>query len=78
MKESAHKDPPFIVGQANELRRAFQSGDDDAMLAIIALGAPGGLQDRLIEALLKMDDRQATYAAPYMADLAKRLGWLQK
>lgn len=71
-------DKPFMVGASEELRSAFQKGDDGAMLAIIARGTPGGLQDRLIEALLAMDDRQATYAAPYIADLATRLGWLQR
>ena len=78
MNEDHHNDPPFMVGQANALRDAFQRGDDEAMLRILAFGNADGLQQRLISALEGLSDRSATYAAPYIADLAKRLGWLQK
>jgi hypothetical protein len=67
---------PFMVGQADELRFAFQRGDEQAMLAIIGLGRTGGIQRSLIAALEHMDERTATYAAPYIADLAKRIAWL--
>jgi hypothetical protein len=67
-----------MVEQADALRHAFQRGDDEAMLRIIASGDVGGLQQRLMSALEAMSDRSATYAAPYIADLAKRLAWLQR
>lgn len=55
-----------------ELRAAFQKGSDAEMLEIIDAMALD-----LCTALISASDRSLTYAAPQIADLAKRLGPLE-
>lgn len=62
---------PPLVTFGTELRAAFQSGDDKRMLDLL-LDAGGVGQ--VVKALNAADDRALTYAAPYIADLAVRLG----
>lgn len=65
---------PVLVAKAQALREAFQAGKDEQMLAILM---DGELLDDLCEALTGATDRTLTYAAPQIADLAKRVGYLE-
>jgi|DEB0MinimDraft_4_1074332.scaffolds.fasta_scaffold01490_7 hypothetical protein len=56
-----------------ELRAAFQGGSDDKMMKVLA---EDGLRDKLVAALRNADERTLTYSAPFIADLAVRLGQL--
>ena len=60
-----------LVGMGTALRAAFQSGKDDAMLRVLV---DDGLREKVIAALRNGDERVLTYSAPYIADLAVRLG----
>lgn len=63
-----------LAEQAVELRQAFQSGDDERMLAILN---DEGMLERLMSVLDYASARSLTYSAPYIADLAKRIGPLE-
>ena len=65
--------PPALVGDAQRLRDAFQSGNDTLMLEIMR----GGMLGDLTAALASGTERTLTYAAPQVAALAERVGWLQ-
>ena len=74
--------PPAMVAKARDLAHAFQSGSDEAMLDIMrpaGIGniTSGGLVGELMSALAQADDRTLTYAAPQLAALAERVGWLR-
>lgn len=60
-----------LVSMGTALRSAFQSGRDDAMLRVLV---DDGLREKVIAALRNGDERVLTYSAPYIADLAVRLG----
>ena len=66
--------PPALVSEAQRLRAAFQCGNDQAMLDILR----GGMLARLMDALCNGNDRTLTYAAPQIASLAERVGWVQQ
>jgi hypothetical protein len=66
--------PPALVSEAHRLRDAFQSGNDQAMLDMLR----GGMLARLMDALCDGNDRTLTYAAPQIASLAERVGWVQQ
>lgn len=60
-----------LVELGTALRAAFQGGKDDAMLKVLV---DDGLRDKVVAVLRNGDDRTLTYSAPYIADLAVRLG----
>lgn len=64
--------PPELVTDAQRLRAAFQKGSDDEMLEILR----GGMLGTLISALSNGSERTLTYAAPQIATLAERVGWV--
>lgn len=75
MKEQSEK--PGLVLFAEKLKEAFQSGSDDRMMSLINASGKD-LSDLLAELIRKGDIRTLTYAAPQIASLADRLGWLTK
>lgn len=70
-------EPPALVTDAQRLRAAFQKGSDVEMLSIIGDGY-GGLMCDLITALTHASERTLTYAAPQIATLAERVGWVSR
>lgn len=66
---------PPLVALGLELRQAFQAGNDERMLDVLI---DQGLAGRVAAALNSGNDRTLTFAAPYIADLAVRLGRLAK
>lgn len=68
---------PEMVSLSKKLMERNQSGDDDGMLAIIAELWPM-LQSEFEKTLSDKDTRTLTYAAPQIASLAERVGWLRK
>lgn len=66
---------PLLVQMATQLRAAFQSGNDDAMLDI---WYTGDMRGELDEALANMSDRTMTYAAPQIASLAERVAYVEQ
>jgi len=69
---SDHK--PHLVVQAQELREAFQAGNDERMMEI--LEQEDMIRD-LSDALVGGTERTLTYAAPQIAALAERVGYLE-
>jgi len=67
-------DPYLLVSLGKELRYAFQSGNDRQMLHIIK---DKKLGEEIALMLNGEDDRALTYAAPQIADLAVRLGYVR-
>lgn len=63
-----------LAEQAVELRQAFQDGNDERMLAILN---DEGMLEKLLATVQYASDRSLTYSAPYIADLAKRIGPLE-
>lgn len=68
---------PPLVQQAEKLRAAFQCGSDVQMLEVIGDGYGGMLSDLMV-ALTHSSERTLTYAAPQLASLAERVGWLMR
>lgn len=64
----------ILVGLGKELRQAFQDGSDRRMLHIIK---DKKLAEEMCAVLMGDDDRALTYAAPNIADLAIRLGYVR-
>lgn len=62
---------PELVRLGQALRQAFQSGSDERMLDVLL---DQGLASRVAAVLNQGNDRTLTFAAPYIADLAVRLG----
>jgi uncharacterized coiled-coil protein SlyX len=66
---------PQLVVQAQELREAFQSGNDERMMEILE-------QDEMIrdlsDALAAGTERTLSFAAPQIAALAERVGYLEE
>lgn len=62
---------PELVRLGQALRQAFQSGSDERMLDVLL---DQGLAGRVAAVLNQGNDRTLTFAAPYIADLAVRLG----
>lgn len=75
MKEETQK--PGLVLFAEKLKEAFQSGSDARMMSLINSSGKD-LADLLTELIRQGDIRTLTYAAPQIASLADRLGWLTK
>ncbi|NBR88263.1 MAG: hypothetical protein EB141_00495 [Verrucomicrobia bacterium] len=69
---------PELVALATDLKAAFQQGSDKLMLNILddETESDKGLLRKLIAAIYVADDRTLTYAAPQIASLAERIGWL--
>jgi hypothetical protein len=65
---------PQLVVQAQELREAFQAGNDERMMEI--LEQEDMIRD-LSDALVGGTERTLTYAAPQIAALAERVGYLE-
>jgi len=65
--------PESLAGQGNQLRAAFQAGKDSVMLDILM---ERDLIGQLARRLRTANDRDLTYSAPQIADLAIRLGQL--
>lgn len=65
---------PEMVTKAAELRQAFQGGNDARMLEIMH---EEGLLADLVQVLTHGSSRLLTFAAPYISDLANRVGWLE-
>ncbi len=68
---------PALVVAAEKLRVLHQSGKDDEMYES-ALGCFFGISEIIVRAEDEKNDRLITYAAPQIADLASRLGWLER
>jgi hypothetical protein len=68
---------PTLVVAAEKLRAANQAGKDREMYEI-ALGCFYGISEIMVRAEDEKNDRLITYAAPQIADLALRLGWLER
>lgn len=66
---------PELVRLGQALRQAFQSGSDERMLDVLL---DKGLAGQVAAVLNSGNDRTLTFAAPYIADLAVRLGRLAK
>jgi hypothetical protein len=73
------RETPELVALATDLKAAFQQGSDKNMLNILddEDEENRGLLRKLYSALYNADDRTLTYAAPQIAALAERLGWLE-
>ena len=63
---------PDMVTMAEDLENAFQAGSDSRMLTVI-----GSLVPQMQLSLSNASDRTLTYAAPQIAALAKRVGYLE-
>lgn len=70
-------DKPALVVAAERLRDLHQSGKDKEMYES-ALGVFYGISEIMVRAEDEKNDRLVTYAAPQIADLATRLGWLER
>lgn len=68
---------PALVVSAERLRDLHQSGKDKEMYES-ALGVFYGISEIMVRAEDEKNDRLVTYAAPQIADLAIRLGWLER
>lgn len=68
-------DEPHLVRMSKELRHAFQSGKDREMLHILK---DKKMLEDLIHTLQHASERTLTFSAPFISDLANRLGWLDK
>lgn len=68
---------PALVVSAEKLRDLHQSGKDKEMYES-ALGVFYGISEIMVRAEDEKNDRLVTYAAPQIADLAIRLGWLER
>jgi hypothetical protein len=66
---------PPLVALGIALRQAFQSGSDERMLDVLL---DQGLAGKVAAALNEGNDRTLTFAAPYIADLAVRLGRIEQ
>jgi hypothetical protein len=62
-----------LTEQGKQLRAAFQAGKDSAMMDILM---DQDLIGQLARRLRSANDRDLTYSAPQIADLAIRLGQL--
>ena len=67
-------DKPKLVLFGEALRAAFQQGNDGEMLELMV---ESNMLAEMCQELLASSDRSITYAAPQIADLAVRIGWLE-
>lgn len=73
----ASTDKPELVTLSDELKSRFQSGNDDGMIEVILRLWPL-IAEEFASIIDGNDARTLTYAAPQIADLASRIGWLRK
>jgi uncharacterized protein (UPF0276 family) len=68
-------DKPILVLFGEALRAAHQKGSDGEMLEMMV---ESNMVAEMCQELMASSDRTLTYAAPQIADLAIRIGWLEK
>lgn len=68
-------DKPELVVEAQRLMSLYQSGKE-AECVEAALSCFFGISEIMVAAEVRNDERLLTFAAPQIASLAERLGWL--